>query len=1053
MERGYFVFAREDSDNLTYRLNDILKNNNTTQLINFLKSEGKINDNETLAISTPCFRETLSSDCFPIEKYPELILKVKPTKYNRPDFFICIISEEESKMTSYFAECQSQLQEKLPPWKFSLCSIDFVNQPNSNFYNFIKASFPYKISEGTELILKLDGNEVKFMAISSLLTQMKTKRMEIEFTLSDEGINDIKKRINPINELIKTEETYVQCINIIYNMYCITLKGKGINTLDSLKGTIETIFNFQMQFFSQLFSQGKNPYSAVVSNIFLDFSEFFKATNIYLSQYKNLISEISEWKKNPSNSNFLDTITHQIPGGEGKTIDDFIITPVQRFPRYPLILKEIIKVTPKHHPDSIFLQKAKQKLEELNYHNEAVMTIAQEQEKFLQIHARLFEKIDIFKPTRKLIQEILIQIITPGIVFNYAVNGKLYIFDDSLLITSDFSDKEKRELFLQIEEFQYWNSEPDVKSILIPVKTIEYPNGSSFTNKELVIQFSSEDEKTDAVQSIEDTRIKIIRKNDEYKHQFSFYEIPMKGRLPNIYNHDSVFINSNMYSFGGVNNNTYDKSISVYNIFHQTSTKKDSTISRSGHTMATDDNKIFMFGGTDGYKFYNDLYECDLQTLDWIKIDVSNPPEPRAGHSMIFYQSETDKKCKQLVVFGGYNKTKRFNDIAVYDFETNNWIIIEFKNAPSPRYFHSASINGNLMFIHGGKDETIYDDLAIFDVENVEWKNVVIPVDLPPRYGHRSLIQFGLIVFLGGSDGRNIVSPPVIIDTNDEKWELKMYSMTGNIPLSLFRFSLTSTDGSYALIYGGSEAEGKRGSHSVYVLAYPQFMNKMILTKKYDQKISITNLKPKSRSANSMRVERQKTPSYFMGGLGLRVKSFFMKSYYGQSNQDESSNNETTNGNDSPSIVINQDDGFVIIDKFDPYEFAQSIGFDLNHIIEFPKDVIIKKLKYLYEIQQEIKENTIKCNKMIQEIAINLKSLPEMILPMKIVDKETKKIYIVCISNHTSFSDMNALIQNTIGRTPRSITMNDYIFSQQIYLLLIKCASGNNKRHLVIHAF
>ena len=37
--------------------------------------------------------------------------------------------------------------------------------------------------------------------------------------------------------------------------------------------------------------------------------------------------------------------------GEMRGLDSYLITPIQRIPRYVMLLQEMLKVTPTHHPD------------------------------------------------------------------------------------------------------------------------------------------------------------------------------------------------------------------------------------------------------------------------------------------------------------------------------------------------------------------------------------------------------------------------------------------------------------------------------------------------------------------------------------------------------------------------------------------------------------------------------------------------------------------------------------------------------------------------------
>jgi len=59
--------------------------------------------------------------------------------------------------------------------------------------------------------------------------------------------------------------------------------------------------------------------------------------------------------------------------------------------------------------------------------------------------------------------------------------------------------------------------------------------------------------------------------------------------------------------------------------------------------------KMYVFGGLAKYKTSSYLYELDLTTLEWKRIDIQEPsPAPRSSHAAVFYQGA-------MIVYGGKN--------------------------------------------------------------------------------------------------------------------------------------------------------------------------------------------------------------------------------------------------------------------------------------------------------------------------------------------------------------------------------------------------------------
>lgn len=101
-------------------------------------------------------------------------------------------------------------------------------------------------------------------------------------------------------------------------------------------------------------------------------------------------------------------------------------------------------------------------------------------------------------------------------------------------------------------------------------------------------------------------------------------------------------------------------------------------------------NKMLVFGGNNGQRMTNDLFELNLDTLNWTKQTPSSKlPGARAGHSCTAY------KDRYLIIFGGGDGTVMFNDICIYDIELNSWLFPFLGGAPSGRCAHCAVIFDN----------------------------------------------------------------------------------------------------------------------------------------------------------------------------------------------------------------------------------------------------------------------------------------------------------------------------------------------------------------------
>ncbi|TQS35169.1 hypothetical protein Golomagni_04417 [Golovinomyces magnicellulatus] len=182
---------------------------------------------------------------------------------------------------------------------------------------------------------------------------------------------------------------------------------------------------------------------------------------------------------------------------------------------------------------------------------------------------------------------------------------------------------------------------------------------------------------------------------------------------------------------------------------------------RYGHSLNILGSKIYVFGGqVEGY-FMNDLVAFDLNMLQvptnrWEMLlrnsDDGGPPagkvpSPRTNHSTVTYN-------EKLYLFGGTNGQIWFNDVWCYDPIPNAWFSLDcIGYIPVPREGHAATIVDDVMYVFGGRaeDGTDLGDLAAFRISSRRWYTFQNMGPSPSSRSGHSMTAYGKhIIVLAG---------------------------------------------------------------------------------------------------------------------------------------------------------------------------------------------------------------------------------------------------------------------------------------------------------------
>jgi len=178
-----------------------------------------------------------------------------------------------------------------------------------------------------------------------------------------------------------------------------------------------------------------------------------------------------------------------------------------------------------------------------------------------------------------------------------------------------------------------------------------------------------------------------------------------------------------------------------------------------------DGSKLFIFGGQIHNKAFNDLWQFEIASSSWSKLDAPNGPPPRWGCTLSFFQNK-------LFLFGGEEVNPvEYKHLYVFDLSKNAWENPEQSGAaPTPRANHTAHVisikDGSGLLVYAGKDihsSREFADLKVLNLQSMEWYNPYFPVhggdpdEIPPcRKRHASVVHNNkFYVYAGWQGNRN----------------------------------------------------------------------------------------------------------------------------------------------------------------------------------------------------------------------------------------------------------------------------------------------------------
>jgi hypothetical protein len=309
------------------------------------------------------------------------------------------------------------------------------------------------LSEEIEMIpKKLLRNTLQLKSkrwtLQTLQAQKSVAETELNRLINTNEGKIIHERVQVLQEIMDSERTYVQFLELLYRMYYAPIcenapdlykrddndtHGVDASSRDSMfPPNLATILNFNRAFMERL-EERKQQYEdllyfVTIGDIYAEMAPFLKVYVSYVTHYDRSVKSIRKnRKKNAQFDQWLDRRKRH-PDSNGLDITSLMVMPVQKLPRHKILLQALLAKTDKEHADYSLLQEAHDAVSIVAEFQNTKIRDTKNSNRVYQLSKKLRLK-ELVSPSRRIVRE--------GVVQVKNISRKCYLFNDLIVIEQE----------------------------------------------------------------------------------------------------------------------------------------------------------------------------------------------------------------------------------------------------------------------------------------------------------------------------------------------------------------------------------------------------------------------------------------------------------------------------------------------------------------------------------------------------------------------------------------------------------------------------------------
>ncbi|XP_033940703.1 FYVE, RhoGEF and PH domain-containing protein 4a isoform X2 [Pseudochaenichthys georgianus] len=349
-------------------------------------------------------------------------------------------------------------------------------------------------------------------------TQIETEHKNEEGGTEQKETNE-QKLFKIASELLHTEKAYVARLNLLDQVFCAKLMeeaNKGTFPVDVVKNifsNIVSIHAFHSQFLLPDLEKRMGEWAATprIGDILLKLTPFLKMYAEYVKNFEKAMELLKTWTdRSPQFKAIIQEIQSQEACGS-LTLQHHMLEPVQRVPRYEMLLKDYLKKLPQDDSDRQDSEKSIEIIATAATHSNSAIRKSENLKKLMEIYEILGEEEDIVNPSNEFIKEG--HILKLAARNTSAMERYLFLFNNMLLYC--------------VPKFSLGGTKYTVRTRIgidgmkvLETLNEDYPHTFQVSGKErmLELQASSEQDKAGWIKAFQRTIEIFQQKNESFKN-------------------------------------------------------------------------------------------------------------------------------------------------------------------------------------------------------------------------------------------------------------------------------------------------------------------------------------------------------------------------------------------------------------------------------------------------------------------------------------------------------------------------------------------------------